>query len=449
MNPTTKENRNVLTRKLGIFPVTNIIIANMIGAGIFTTSGLLIEKLNHPILMLILWFIGGMIALCGAYCYGALGAAIPQAGGEYIFLTKLFHPMLGFLSGWVSFIVGFSAPIAASSIGFSEYFIRSFPQLMELGFINQFITKKILSVSVIILFTAIHLRRLQFGTAIQNILTILKVALMGIIIISGFIFGKGNINHIFQADPLTFNFAQLKTIALSLIWIMFAYSGWNAATYIGSEIKNPKKNLPFSLLIATVIVVLLYICFNLIYLYAIPSEDMKGVISIGGLAMNNLFGRSMDKFFSLFISFALFSSISAFIILGPRVYFAMARKGHFFKFAAEVNSKTNTPAKSIILQCLISVIMVVSGTFDQILTYMGFSLGIFPILAVFGLFKLRRDRNNEIFFPGLAIIGIIYLLASIPILIFALFERPIESFIAILTVLIGIPSYFIFNKQNR
>jgi APA family basic amino acid/polyamine antiporter len=447
MNQTSRENSMELGRKLGLFSVTNIIIANMIGAGIFTTSGLLMKQLNHPVLMLILWFAGGIIALSGAFCYGALGAAFPKAGGEYIFLSKLFHPLLGFLSGWVSFVVGFSAPIAASSIGFSEYFIRSFPQIMEFDFINPLMIKKVLSIFIILLFTVIHLRRLEFGTGIQNILTISKVALMGLIICLGFIFGTGNINHIFQGAPLTFNFGQLKTIGLSLIWIMFAYSGWNAATYIGSEIKNPDKNLPFSLIIGATAVMLLYLCFNLIYLYAVPPEDMKGVISIGGLAVGNLFGPSMDKFFSLFISFALLSSISAFIILGPRVYYAMARNGHFFRFAAEVNRKTGIPSRSVILQCIISIIMVVSGTFDQILTYMGFSLGIFPIVAVCGVFKLRKNLKKKYPLPAFPISPVLYLSASILILFFALFERPVESAIAITTVIIGLPLYFIFSKQ--
>jgi APA family basic amino acid/polyamine antiporter len=443
---------NGLKRKLGLFPLTNIVVANMIGTGIFTTSGLLMGNLHHPLLMISLWLVGGLIALCGALCYGELGAAIPNAGGEYVFLSRLYHPLLGFLSGWVSFIVGFSAPIAAGSIGFSEYFVRAFPQVMSWG--NAFgvsgplIVKKLLAISVIIIFTLVHLRRLEFSAAVQNSLTLLKVVLIGGLLFLGFLIGKGSLQHFFQAGDFAFNIGGWKTIGLSVMWIMFAYSGWNASTYIGSEIKDPIKNVPRSLILGTGAVILLYVGLNVLYVYAVSAENMKGVISIGGLAVGSLFGKSWDKIFSLLISFALFSSISAFIILGPRVYYAMARDGYFFKFVSRVDEKSFVPSRSIILQGVISAVIVMSGTFDQILTYMGFSLGIFPILAVFGVFKLRAAKKSQYVMPGYPVVPIIYILAGISILLLAFFERPAESSIAVLTVLVGIPAYLLFRRAK-
>ncbi len=445
------EPNNKLQRKLGLFPITNIVVANMIGAGIFTTSGLLLADLHNPLLMLLLWIVGGIIALCGAMAYGELGAAMPHAGGEYIFLSKLYNPMLGFLSGWISFIVGFSAPIAASAIGFTEYFSRAFPQYLDwgntIGFLNPILLKKFLSVVVIILFTFIHLRGLEFGAVIQNYLTILKVGLIIAFVVIGVLWGKGYFNHFFQGNDFTLDFGGWKTIGLSLMWIMFAYSGWNASTYIGSEIKNPSRNLPLSLFLGTGIVLFLYLCLNLLFVYAVQPEEMKGVISIGGLAMGNLFGKSMETIFSLLISFALFSSLSAFIILGPRVYYSMAKDGYFFKFVSEVHPIFNVPTKAIVLQAIISIVMVLSGTFDQILTYMGFSLGIFPILAVMGVFKLRFSKKSKYKLPGYPIIPMIYILSGLSILLLAYFERPIESSIAILTVITGIPAFFIFKNR--
>ncbi|MBA7634682.1 Serine/threonine exchanger SteT [subsurface metagenome] len=445
--------RNGLARKLGLFPVTNIVIANMIGAGIFTTSGLLMGDLNNPLLMIFLWITGGLIALCGALCYGELGAAIPHAGGEYIFLSKLYHPMFGFLSGWVSFIVGFSAPIAASSIGFSEYFTRAVPQFLNLGIssgiVNPLFIKKILSVFIIVVFTLIHLKGIEFGSKIQNYLTILKVGLIVGLIVIGISFGKGDIDHLFQGSKFTFDFGGWKIIGLSLMWIMFAYSGWNASTYIGSEIRNPRRNLPFSLLLGTGTVIFLYFFLNIFYVYAISPENMKGVISIGGLAVGNLFGKSMDNLVSLMISFALLSSISAFIILGPRVYYSMAKDGYFFKFVSKVHPVYSVPSKAILLQCLLSIVIVLSGTFEQILTYMGFSLGIFPILAVIGVFKLRYSKKSVYKLPGYPVVQIIYILFGFSMLFLAFLERTVESSIAIATVLVGIPVYFIFKKINR
>jgi APA family basic amino acid/polyamine antiporter len=443
---------NDLQRKLGLFPATNIVVANMIGAGIFTTSGLLMAGLNDPVLMLGLWVIGGIIALCGALSYGELGAAMPGAGGEYNFLSKLYHPLFGFLSGWVSFIVGFSAPIAASSMGFSEYFCRALPSIPiwfeRAGILDPPQTKTFLSVSVILIFTFIHYRGIKSGALVQNVLTILKVALIVFLLLAGFLSGKGDINNFNSVGGVSSGLAGWKTIGLSLMWIMFAYSGWNASTYLGSEIKNPSKILPRSLIYGTGIVMVLYLSINLLYVYGIKPEEMKGVISVGGLAMGNLFGQSADTLFSLLIAFALFSSLSAFIIIGPRVYYSMAKDGLFFKSIANIHPRFKVPSNSIILQCILALILVISGTFEQVLTYMGFSLGIFPILTVMGVFKLRNTNPNALRMAGFPYIQIIYVATGILILVLAFLERPLVSTIALGTVIAGIPAYYIFKKSN-
>ncbi len=439
-----------LERRLGLFPVTNIVIANMIGAGIFTTSGLLMADLRNPMIMIFLWIAGGVIAFCGAFAYSRLGVAMPHAGGEYLFLSRLYHPMIGFLSGWISFIVGFSAPIAASAIGFSEYFVRAFPAIIVLEnpvpFLSPVTIKKGLALLAILLFTAIHLRGIEFGAKVQNYLTVLKVALIVGLIAIGFAWGDGDINHLTSGGSYTYDFGGWKTIGLSLMWIMFAYSGWNASTYIGSEIRDPSKNIPLSLLIGTGSVILLYFLLNLLFIYAVAPQNMSGVISIGGLAVGTLFGRSMETVFSLLISFALFSSLSAFIILGPRVYYSMAKDGYFFRFVSNVNPANNVPSKAILLQSGLSIIMVLSGTFDQILTYMGFSLGIFPILAVLGVFKLRKVKHEHL---GSAVPPIVYAITGTLILLLAFFERPAESSFALLTVLAGIPAFLLFKRNRR
>jgi APA family basic amino acid/polyamine antiporter len=450
-------NQNVaeekLERRLGLFPATNIVVANMIGAGIFTTSGLLMSGLNNPVLMIILWTAGGIIALCGALSYGELGAAMPGAGGEYLFLSKLYSPIFGFLSGWVSFIVGFSAPIAASALGFSEYFTRAVPGLavwlQNNGIMGPVLTKKVLAVSVILIFTFIHYRGIKYGARIQNALTLLKILLIVILLTAGFSSGKGDFSNFTAGGKILSGLAGWKTIGLSLMWIMFAYSGWNASTYLGAEIKNPSRNLPGSLIYGTIIVMILYLGINILYVYGINPEAMKGVISVGGLAMGNLFGKSAEVLFSILIAFALFSSLSAFIIIGPRVYYSMAKDGLFFKSAARIHKKFQVPSNSILLQCLIAVILVLSGTFEQVLTYMGFALGIFPVLTVMGIWKLRKNNPEALKIKGFPVPQIIYVAAGILILVLSFLERPLESSIALLTVFIGIPVYFIFKKTVR
>lgn len=440
---------DILSRKLGLVPITNIVIANMIGAGIFTTTGLLMADLKDPLLMLGLWLVGGIIAFAGAMCYGEIGATIPKAGGEYAFLSRLYNPRIGFLSGWVSFVVGFSAPIAASAIGFSEYLYRAVPGIFEMSLLGVEGMKKVYSIIIIGGFTAIHLKGIDFGTRIQNYLTFLKVLLVVGLILFGFTIGKGDFAHFSITTKEVGGFSvSWKTMGLSLMWIMFAFSGWNASVYIGSEIKKPEKNIPLSLLLGTGVVLILYLLLNLLFVYAIPPPEMENVISIGGLAVGKLFGVNYESLFSLLVAFALFSSISAFIILGPRVYFAMSTDGHFFKFASRVNEKYQVPTYSIIFQGMISVVIILSGTFDQILTYMGFSLGIFPIITVFGLFKLRRQGLSKLKLPGYPFTPILYILVWVIMLTLSFMERPMESAIAILTILVGIPAYYLFGKTR-
>ncbi len=434
-----------LSRRLRLFPATNIVVANMIGAGIFTTSGLLLQELGSPLLMIALWIGGGILALCGAMCYGALGAAMPRAGGEYVYLSRLFHPLLGFLTGWVSFFVGFSAPLAASSLGFGEYFARAFPDLVLWG--DPGLTGKILALLAILALMLVHLRGLELGARVQNWLTVGKVVLIVVLVVFGFSMGQGDFANLRRGAEVPAGVAGWKTAGLSLMWIMFAYSGWNAATYIGSEIRNPARNLPRSLLLGTGVVILLYFALNLLFVYAASPGELSGVIAVGGLAASNLFGGWADTAISSLIAFALLSSISALIILGPRVYYAMARDGYFFAFASEVHPVSQVPSKSIVLQCLIAAVMVMSGTFDQILTYMGFCLGIFPIVAVIGVFKLRQTRS-DIRVPLYPVPPLVFIAASLAILTLAYLERPVESTIALATVALGLPVYILF-RRNR
>ena len=452
-----------LNRRLGVFPATNIVVANMIGAGIFTTSGLLMDQLGDARLLLVLWLAGGALALLGALCYGELGAALPRAGGEYAYLAELFHPLLGFLTGWVSFFVGFSAPLAASALGVSEYLGRAWLQLLGAG--DPALVKKAVAILVIGILATVHLRGVEFGARVQNVLTVGKIALIAGLIAAGFALGRGDLAHlgaaagtsaVSGAGPATAGaatspagFAGWQAVGLSLMWIMFAYSGWNAAAYVGSEIRDPGRNLPRSLLAGTGIVTLLYLGLNLLYVYALPQAEMRGVIAIGGAAAARLFGSGAETVISALIAFALVSSVSALILLGPRVYYAMARDGYLFKAVARVDPLTRAPSTAIAVQCLIAVVMVLTGTFDQILTYMGFCLGIFPIVAVAGVVKLRRAGALPYRMPGYPLPPLAYAPVSLAMLVLAYAERPVESSIAVVTVLAGIPFYLMAARAWR
>jgi APA family basic amino acid/polyamine antiporter len=306
--------------------------------------------------------------------------------------------------------------------------------------------KKIYAIVIIAAFTFLHTRGLEAGARVQNALTGLKILLIIGLVGAGFAFGRGSFDHLAAASPFRFDFSGLKTMGLALMWIMFAYSGWNASAYVGSEVRNPARNLPRSLLLGTGVVALLYAALNLFYIYAIPPAEMEGVISVAGLAAGNLFGRSAGTVLSLLISFALFSSLSAYLILGPRVYYSMARDGIFFKSLAYVDPKCAVPTRSIVLQGAIAAFMALFGTFDQLLTYMGFSLGIFPLLAVLGVFKLRRTGKSVVRLPGFPVAPAVYILIGAAILVLAFLERPAESLVAIATALAGIPVYLFFKR---
>ena len=434
-----------LPRKLKLFSLTNIVIGDMIGAGIFTTSGLLLAQLHDPLLLLLLWVIGGAIALSGALSYGELGAKFPKSGGDYAFLTRLFSPLAGFLSGWVSFLVGFSAPVAASSLAFSEYLVRTLPEDVLPPQLE--LTKKIIAVGIILVFTLIHYFGLHSGSKVQNVLTSIKIGLILILLITGFVFGEGSFEHFRIQKDFAFSGANLKTMGLALMWILFAYTGWNASTYVGSEVYNPVKNIPRSLIVGTFVVTAIYLLLNILYVYAVLPGEMEGVISIGGLTANNLFNRSMDQLFSLFIALILLSAISVLIMIGPRVYYAMAKSGHFFGLAKKIN-RSKVPGISILMQSGLAIIYVVSGTFEQIITFLSFSLGIFPILAVIGVFKLRINGQTVLKVPGYPVLPAFFILSSTLVLILAFLERPVESSIAIGVILVGIPTYYWLTKSQ-
>jgi APA family basic amino acid/polyamine antiporter len=434
-----------LKRGLGYFSLSNIVVGDMIGAGIFTTSGLLLAQLNDPLLLLILWGVGGVIALCGALSYGELGANFPRAGGDYAFLTELYSPLAGFLTGWISFFVGFSAPVAASSLAFSEYLMRTLPE--GTGMDHIILYKKGIAIGIILIFTFIHYFGLRSGSRIQNLLTVLKVGLIFVFVAVGFLFGEGTFQHFRVQLSGAMEKADMKSIGLALMWIMFAYSGWNASTYVGSEVINPVRNIPRSLITGTLLVTVMYILLNTLYVYAVPAEEMKNVISVGGLTANHLFNRSLDQFFSLFIAVILLSAISVLTIIGPRVYFAMAQSGHFFHLAGRIN-RSRVPGVSILMQSGLAIVFIVSGTFDQIITLLSFSLGIFPLLAVLGIFKLRMTGRSVLKMPGYPVLPALFIIFSLGILVLAYLERPIESSIAIGIILVGIPAFYLLNRNR-
>lgn len=439
-----------IRRQIGVFTATSIVIANIIGAGIFTTTGILATQLPGPGWVLLCWLFGGMIALSGSLCYAELATRMPEEGAEYVYLKKLYHPALGFLTGWTSFIVGFSAPIAASAMGFSEYLFAGLQN--HLGFFGPDhvpLLKKTAAMSIILIFTCIHYMGIRLGSRVQNTLTILKIVIVLGLASAGFFIGDKHWSILSLERSGSFD---LLGVGTAMMLVMFAYSGWNASAYIAGEIKNPRRSLPLSLITGTSIVIILYLAVNLFILTALPYTQLAGTIPVVEHAAVKALGPWMGKVLGILISLALLSSLSAFIIIGPRVYFAMARDRLFFSFASKVHPRFAVPGMSIVLQGLLAIVMIWIGSFEQLLIYLGFALGIFPWLAVASIFLARRrgiGDESAVTVWGYPFVPLFFLFSTCFLMVIAYLNRPLESSAAIITVLAGIPLYFAWIRLKR
>jgi basic amino acid/polyamine antiporter, APA family len=439
-----------LRRQFGGITATALVVANMIGAGIFTTSGILAGQLPSPGWVLACWIIGGLIAISGALCYAELATRMPREGGEYLYLKRLFHPSLGFLTGWTSFFVGFSAPIGLSALGFAAYLFAGLQRLQIIQVENsgyEILFRKGVAIILITLFTGLHYLGGRLGPRVQNLLTVVKILLIVGLASIGLFIGAGSwVNLAVPATTKPFSFMFFGT---AMMMVMFSYSGWNASAYIAGELKDPRKTLPVSMVAGTAVVILLYLFLNLFYFHAVPYSQLAGTVTVAEKALANAFGSGLTDILGAVIGVVLLSSLSAYIMIGPRVYFAMARDGLFFPFAGRVHPRHNVPGDAIIIQGVIAALMVLLGTFEQLLVYVGFALGIFPWLAVVGLFKARKlgigeERAAKVW--GFPLVPLFFLSANLLLMIVAYINRPLESSAAVITVLIGIPCYYLWQK---
>jgi basic amino acid/polyamine antiporter, APA family len=387
-----------LLRQLGIGSATALVISNMIGTGILTTSGFLAGQLGSARLVLSIWGVGAVCALAGAFCYSELGVNFPSSGGEYVYLTEAFGPTWGFMTGWISFFAGFSAPIAAAALAFSDYLGHFFPDLRldtaqhVLGSGSWEIRlggAQILAAGIIALFTMVNCLGIRRSARVQNVLTSLKILIILVFLIWGFAFGQGsweNFAHPAARTSVTPLFAQFF---VSLFYIYVAYSGWNAATYVAEELKHPSRTLPLSLAYGTVLVAALFIGLNVLFIYAVPLESMKGVVAVGARAAQHLFGPAVAGIFAAGMALSLLATVNAEVTIGPRVYYAMAKNGAFFSMAAKVDPRWHTPVVAILCQGLCSILMTASP-FLNLLLYIGLLLNFFAVLSVGSLFIFRK-----------------------------------------------------------
>lgn len=431
--------------KISVTTATAIVIANMVGTGVFTSLGFQVLGVQSIFALLMLWVIGGILSFCGALSYSELGAAIPRSGGEYTYLSKIYHPAVGFLSGFVSVFVGFAAPIALAAMALGGYFCTVFPWFNPVW----------VGATVVVLITLVHSINLSIGSRFQNIVTTLKVLLILIFIVCGFVFGE---HQPISVLPLQGSWKEIGSVAfaISLIFVSYAYSGWNASAYMAGEIKNPQKNLPKSILSGTLIVMVLYILLNFIFLYTVPIAEMADsqgnpIIEIGALSAGKIFGNTGGNIMSLVISILLISTISSMVLAGPRVTMTIGEDIAALKFFARKNKK-GIPVIAIILQSLIALILIFTSSFDAVLTYLGFILTLFTTLTVLGLFILRINKPD---LPrpfkawGYPITPAIFILLNLGIIYHSLTSKLAESLAGLGTVLIGLVIFYITQYYSK
>jgi basic amino acid/polyamine antiporter, APA family len=443
----------ILQRQLGVSSATALVVSNMIGTGIFTTTGFLAGDLGAPWLVLGIWLVGAVFALAGALCYSELAVNFPTSGGEYVYLTRAYGPVWGFLSGCVSFVAGFSAPIAAAALAFAGYLGFIFPSITQEssalrwnvgGIIWQIGGAQALAAGLVLLLTLLNCVGVVLVSRVQNTLTVIKLAIIAAFVLLGLSVGQGSWEHFGGAAERTSTSPLPEQFAVSLFWVMFGYSGWNAATYVAEEIREPNRTLPRALILGTIVVALLYVALNVVFIFGTPLESMKGVVAVGALAASRLFGPQVAGVFSALMALGIVSTVNAMITIGPRVYYAMAKDGAFLNVAARASERSRVPVGAILCQGACAILMTFTS-FPQLVTYIGFSLTFFTVLAVSSLFVFRRSPEWQrlpavsVAFP---LVPVSFLLIGAWMICYGFMLRQAISAAAVVTVASGAAVYY-------
>jgi basic amino acid/polyamine antiporter, APA family len=418
---------------VGFYTACGIVIANIIGTGVFTSLGFQLTDIQAGFPLVMLWIVGGIAALCGALCYGELSAALPRSGGEYHFLSEIYHPAIGFMAGFVSATVGFAAPIALAAMAFGKYFRGVF----------NFGSPVVLSFALVWIVALFHLGNLRRGSTFQNVWTIVKLLLIATLIGAGFIVQpKQPISFLPGAGDTTSIFSG--AFAVSLVYVMYSYSGWNASSYIISEVKQPERNVPRSLLVGTFVVIAAYVLLNGIFIATTPESEMRNQVEIGLIAGKHIFGEDGGRFVGAVICLGLVSAISSMTWIGPRVTMSMGEDHWLLRFLGRKN-RQGVPANAVIVQLLIVNLLLLTGSFQGVVEYIQFALLLCSLLTVVGVIVLRATRPNISrpyrvwFYP---IPPLVFAVITIWMMIYLLRSQTVESIAGIVTALVGFLLYF-------
>ncbi len=423
---------------VSVLVATAIVVADMVGVGVFTSLGFQVKDIPSGFSILLLWAVGGVVALCGVFAYSELGAMFPRSSGEYNFLTRAFHPAFGFLAGWVSATVGFAAPVALAAMAFGEYGKSVLPDAPPLA----------LAIGVVWLVSLVQLGGVKHSSTFQLIATILKVVLIVAFLVAGFVIGAPQ-PVTFTPSVSDFGYIASAPFAIGLVFVMYSFSGWNAATYIIGEMRMPEKNLPRAMLAGTSIVLVLYIALNAVFLYTAPIGELAGQLDVARISGSHIFGELGGRIVGAMICIGLISSISAMMWIGPRVMMTMGEDIPSLRVFAR-KSTQGAPAWAILFQLAIASLMLFTRSFEAVLDFIQFSLLFCSFFTVLGVIKLRITRPD---LPrpyrawGYPVTPVVFLLVTGFMMYYLLTERPVQSFLGVLIMISGLMIYAVFRKR--
>jgi APA family basic amino acid/polyamine antiporter len=443
----------------GLGTATFVVVASMVGVGVLTTSGFTVFFVGSNELMLVLWALGAVFALCGALTQAELSALLPQSGGDYVFLRAAYGPLAAFLSGWVSFLIGFAGPIAALSDATATYLLV--PLHFE-GTTARLATRVVASLAIIAL-ALVHCSARRWTIQVQGWTTVIKLCVLTAFVVAGFAAGwphRGNLN---DAPPIDRTVAQ--SMLFSLVYIFYAYTGWNAASYLAGEIREPQRRLPRAILLGTGLVVALYFGLNAVYAFALRPTDLRALVEapsnaegintlkpIAMLAAQRLFGAQVAVPLSFVIGLILLSSLSAYILTGARVICAMAHAGQFPAVAGRLTARHQTPAVATALQVGWALVLLWTGSFESIVLYASVGLALFSMLTISSVYVLRwrhPDWPRPFRTPGYPVVPAVFLLATGALTAAAFFQRWRESSLALTSILLGVPFYYFWQGRAK
>ena len=447
---------------LGLTDATTLVMGSMIGSGIFIVAADISRQVNSPALLILVWLIGAALTVAAALSYGELAAAMPHAGGQYIYLREAFGPLAGFLYGWTLFLVIQTGTIAAVAVAFAKYtgvfvpWISAHNYLIGAGKVGL-TTQQLVAIAVVVVLTVVNTRGIRTGAMVQNVFTFAKVASLAALVGLGFLLGRNaqavdaNFTGFWRNAGWDFN--TVRAVGVAMVGALFSSDAWNNVTFTAGEVRNPRRNLPLSLALGVGIVSLLYVACNFVYLNVLPLDAIKNAAEdrVATAAVSVMFGPVAVQLMAAAIMISTFGCVNGLVLAGARVYYTMAGDGLFFKQVGRLDPVHYAPVTSLVIQCVWAVLLTLSGQYDDLLDYVIFAVLLFYMLTIAGLFVLRRtrpDMERPYRAFGYPVIPAAYILAAGVIEILLLAYKPNYTFPGLLIVLLGVPVFYIWRRKR-